>query len=363
MKTLLQLDVDKQNNFDAIRFVAASLVIFSHAYAVSGHPGGEPLAGKTAFITFGSLAVEIFFVISGYLVTQSLMRQRELITFAEARCLRIFPALIVCCAVSAFVLGPLVTTKPLGAYLTDGQTWRYFVGNASLRDLQWVLPGVFDQNALKNVVNGSLWTLPTEFKMYVVIFACGLLTLLVKPWRLQIIGCAAAAYVAYSFASHSAQLANHSQTDPKVLIVFFLLGTVCYAWRAVVPISATIAVLIWTALLLLRGTPAAVPLYYIALTYSIFVVAFDEGLKLHGFAKYGDFSYGLYLYGFPVKQVVILLLGAVSAPTMFLIAFPVTLALAWLSWRLVEAPALARKGTLSRFVSNNYSRLKGSSTA
>jgi peptidoglycan/LPS O-acetylase OafA/YrhL len=359
MKTLMELDEGKNNNFDVIRFVAASLVIFSHAYAVSGHPGEEPLAGKSSFITFGSLAVEIFFVISGYLVTQSLMRQRHLLTFAEARCLRIFPALIVCCALSAFLMGPLATSLPIGAYFTDHQTWLYFVGNASLTNLQWFLPSVFDKNTLKGVVNGSLWTLPTEFKMYIVVFVFGLLTLLFKRWRQQLIGCVALGYIVYCFSTQSAQLADHTQADPRVLVVLFLFGMVFHAWRAIVPISATLAVLLWGALLLLRGTSLASLIYYIALTYSIFVIAFDENFRLHHFAKHGDFSYGLYLYGFPVKQMVAFTFGAMGATSMFLIAFPITLLFAWLSWRYVEAPSLKRKGTLVSLMNKLYMKPQG----
>jgi len=358
MKTLFELDSSQANNFDVIRFVAATLVIFSHAYAVSGYPTNEPLAGATSFIGFGSLAVEIFFLVSGYLITRSLMHRNNLIDFAEARVLRIFPALIVCCAVSALVLGSLVTILPITEYLGHRQTWDYLLKSSSLISVQWFLPGVFESNILKGVVNGSLWTLPVEFKMYgVMLFlglGLGLLSLVTKRYRSTLLATFIGGYLIYLFATQNAQLANHYSGDPKPLIAFFLIGAIVYLGRQYVFVSTTFALMLWVALLLLRGTQAVVPLYYVAMAYSLLAIAFDTTFRMHRFAKYGDFSYGLYLYGFPVKQTVIFFSGAMTAGTLFMIAFPITLLLAWLSWRYVEAPSLKKKGTTSSFIRRQF---------
>ncbi len=352
MKTLAELDSAKGNNFDAIRFAAATLVIYAHAYAVSGHANDERLAGLTGFIGSGSLAVEIFFFVSGYLITRSLMQRDNLVDFAEARVLRIFPALIVCCAVSAFLLGSFVTTLPVSEYLAHRQTWDYFLQNASLVGVRWVLPGVFEANLLKSVVNGSLWTLPIEFKMYAVMFVLGIGSIVIKHYRAALFTLLIGSYLVFSFATQSAQLASHTSDAPAPLIACFLIGALFYLTRKYVPVSTTLALALWGALLLTRGTFFAVPLYYVALSYSLLAIAFDTTFKVHRFAKYGDFSYGLYLYGFPVKQAVILIAGSMSSSKLFLIAFPITLALAWLSWKLIEAPALRKKGTISSYIAN-----------
>jgi peptidoglycan/LPS O-acetylase OafA/YrhL len=352
MKTLAELDSSKVNNFDAIRFVAATLVIFSHAYAVSGHPNDEPLSGLTSYVGFGSLAVEIFFFVSGYLIIRSLMLRDNLIDFAEARMLRIFPALVVCCAASAFFLGSLVTTLPVSEYLSHRQTWNYFLQNGSLFSLHWVLPGVFEANVLKSVVNGSLWTLPIEFKMYTAMFALGIGSITIKRYRAALFTIIIGGYLVFSFAAQSAQLASHTSSGPTPLIAFFLVGALFYLIRKYIPVSTTLALALWGALLLARGTFLAIPLYYAALSYSLIAIAFDTTFQMHRFAKHGDFSYGLYLYGFPVKQAVIFIAGSMSSNRLFLIAFPITLALAWLSWKLIEAPALRKKGTLSSYIAN-----------
>lgn len=355
MKTLAELDSSKGNNFDVIRFVAATLVIYSHAYAISGHANDERLAGLTGFIGFGSLAVEIFFLVSGYLITRSLMQRDNLLDFAEARVLRIFPALVVCCAISVFILGLLVTTLPAREYLTHRQTWNYFLHNSSLFNVQWMLPGVFESNILKGVVNGSLWTLPTEFKMYVAMFVMGVVSVAIKRYRCSLLALLIGGYLVFSFTIQSSQLATHTSDGPTPLVAFFLIGAILHLARKYVPVSTTLALALWGTLLLARGTFLAAPLYYAALSYSLLAIAFDTTFKVHRFAKYGDFSYGLYLYGFPVKQVIILIAGNMSSGRLFLIAFPVTLALAWLSWRFIEAPALKRKGAISAYLKSRSS--------
>jgi peptidoglycan/LPS O-acetylase OafA/YrhL len=352
MKTLAELDASEGNNFDAIRFVAATLVIYAHAYAVSGHANDERLAGLTGFIGSGSLAVEVFFLVSGYLITRSLMQRDNLIDFAEARVLRIFPALIVCCAISAFFVGLLTTTLPVCEYLTRPQTWNYFLQNGSLFSVHWVLPGVFESNVLKGVVNGSLWTLPIEFKMYAVMFGLGVGSIFIKRYRAALFTALIGGYLVFSFATQNAQLASHTSDVPAPLIAFFLIGALFYLTRKYIPVSTTLALALWGALLLARGTFLATPLYYAALSYSLLAIAFDTTFQMHRFAKHGDFSYGLYLYGFPVKQVVILIAGSMSSNRLFLIAFPITLVFAWLSWKLIEAPALRRKGTISSYIAN-----------
>jgi peptidoglycan/LPS O-acetylase OafA/YrhL len=364
MKTLLDLDLAKQNNFDAIRFLAASLVILSHAFAVGGQPGSEPLAGATGFITFGSLAVEIFFVVSGYLIVKSLVNKRSLFDFVEARILRIFPALIVCCVFSTLFIGLAVTRLSASDYLTDVQTWRYLAGNASLLQLQWFLPGVFDENSLKGVVNGSLWTLPIELRMYGVVLALGLLTVTLKRYRPALLTMCIGGYVLYQFATQAQVLADHVSAMADPLSMCFLMGALWYLLRKYVPVSATLALGLWAVTLLCKGSTASIALYYIALSYSIMVVAFDENFPLFNFGKHGDFSYGLYLYGFPVKQAMAAFAFGLTPYLLFLIAFPVTLLLAWLSWNTIEKPALRQKGTIARLSrSQHMGAIEHSTTA
>jgi len=157
------------NNLDAVRLAAAWLVLYGHAFIFLGLP--EPLF--LSWLPLGPLGVLIFFTISGYLVSQSWARDPSLPRFLARRALRIFPALAVCTLLSVLVLGPLLTTLPLADYFASPHTVGY-LRNIALY-IGYYLPGVFEHNRVANAVNGSLWSLPVEFAMYLVIAAVGVL--------------------------------------------------------------------------------------------------------------------------------------------------------------------------------------------
>ena len=151
----------RKNNFDIIRFLASLMVVWFHSYPLTlGITGGtDQLAFLTGGqVTFGGLAVMIFFIISGFLITMSYDRSNDLTKFTKARILRIFPGVIFVVLLSTFVLGPLVTNIELKEYLTNFQTYKYLLA-MSLYKMQYALPGVFETNVYQISVNGSLWTL------------------------------------------------------------------------------------------------------------------------------------------------------------------------------------------------------------
>ncbi len=134
---------DRNNNFNLLRILAVLLVVYSHSFPISG-VDADPLERIVGF-SFGHLAVDVFFVISGFLVTSSLLKRRSLRSFAEARALRIYPVLIVTAMACAFVLGPLQTDLPTATYLRDPRTWTYALQNciAWPTGVRYHLPGVF----------------------------------------------------------------------------------------------------------------------------------------------------------------------------------------------------------------------------
>ncbi len=123
----------------------------------------------------GSIAVDLFFIVSGFLVTGSYLRNPQLLDFAWARTIRIVPAYAVCLLLTAFVLGTVFTNLPLRDYLAcSPETLGYIVRNLKFDILmQWQLPGVFEHNPKSAVINGSIWTLPAEVRMYVMVAALG----------------------------------------------------------------------------------------------------------------------------------------------------------------------------------------------
>jgi hypothetical protein len=147
-QTTMEGQLDRRtNNFDLLRLLAAWFVLFSHCYPLTGQPVLDPFARHTGIDTLGGIGVSIFFVLSGYLVTNSLERSSSVYSFARKRAFRIFPALAVLTVYCAFWLGPIITTLPLETYLKHPQTVAY-LWNISAWKIQYALPGVFATNPL-----------------------------------------------------------------------------------------------------------------------------------------------------------------------------------------------------------------------
>jgi peptidoglycan/LPS O-acetylase OafA/YrhL len=150
----------KSNNFDAIRFFAASAVIFSHSYPVTANNNKEILILLSKDqISLGGLAVAVFFTVSGFLICDSWEKSKSLVTFLKSRILRIFPGLFFALLITAFLLGPLVTTLPLKAYFSNIQTYMYMQSIFLHNTNQYYLPGVFVlniYNPITKLINASL---------------------------------------------------------------------------------------------------------------------------------------------------------------------------------------------------------------
>jgi len=157
-----------RNNLDALRLFAAMLVLVGHSYIFMGVT--DPIF--LAAVPLGPLGVSIFFVISGYLVSESWDRDPDAVRFLARRALRIVPGLAVCIFLTAFLLGPALTTLPLSAYFKHPTVWDYLY-NIGLY-ISYSLPGVFEKNRIAHSVNGSLWSLPVEFLLYLVVALVGI---------------------------------------------------------------------------------------------------------------------------------------------------------------------------------------------
>ncbi|MGT2471973.1 acyltransferase family protein [Paraburkholderia terrae] len=188
-----------ENNFDLLRLLAALAVMFGHSFYVQPFHGRiEPILKHTALEYSGSLAVYTFFFISGLLVSASFDRQASLGRFVTLRLARIYPGLVFCVFVTSFLLYPLLCNLGFWSTLKSEPAWQYFSANVLLFDgIQWTLPGVFDNVALKNVVNGSLWTLPLELKCYLLVVIAGLLGCFRSKNRIVIFSIIAASAFAY----------------------------------------------------------------------------------------------------------------------------------------------------------------------
>jgi peptidoglycan/LPS O-acetylase OafA/YrhL len=331
-RTLADAWRNGRNNFNLIRLVAAWMVIYGHAWAITGSPGQDWVTWLTQFKYAGAVAVDVFFFISGLLIASSLERN-PIRNYLLARALRILPALLVCVVLCVCVLGPLLTTA--SGYWHDPQTWRYLLVNASLWSTSHSLPGVFETLPYQ-AVNGSLWTLPGEARLYLALLlasVCGLLT----PRRYTPLWALAMA-AAYGFAVWRHPL-------PEMWLNYlwctacFITGTLCWVNRDHLRLSA------WPLLVLLalacaaRGTPWFHLPYFGIVCYGTLWLAFVPALPL---IRRTDLSYGLYLYGWPMAQLVQTYSpGGPLHNTLW--ATMLALSCAAASWFLIESPALRWK--------------------
>jgi peptidoglycan/LPS O-acetylase OafA/YrhL len=340
MNKLSNADAGKPNQFDLLRHFAALLVLWSHSFSLS-MASTDPLLGT---ILNGATGVNIFFAISGYLIAESWFRRSNMVTFVEARFLRIMPALAVSLVISALVVGPILSPLPLLDYLKHWQLRWFVFGNASLLWMGEELPLVFANNPHPKVINGSLWTLPKEATMYGFILLAGLFTKLWGGRLLFFVICI------LFFVVATLEYINLGQTESSLSLVrvarYFLLGAALYL--AVPKAAVRFWIFVVLVLLALSGWQSAW-LSPLALTYGVFWFAFTPVWKRIGGRWPVDLSYGLYIYGYFIQQVVFSVLPNISGYLAFVIAFFLTASIASLSWIYVERPALQLRGRTSHF--------------
>ena len=327
----------RANNFDALRLMAALLVIWSHQFALMGRPvplifGNEP----------GALGVVLFFAISGYLVTQSWSADPHVGRFALRRFLRIWPALTVLVLLSVFVLGPWLTQLPLEHYFRHPAT-REHLYNLVLHT-HVSLPGIFASSPHPGSLNGPLWTIPLEVGCYVAVGLMGGVGLM--RWRWYPLGVLVALACILQWRYSASPSLPWSFALQYAMV--FALGSAMARWDSVWrprPWAAAILVLAACSLLYQYG-PSPLntqsPLLALAGLGILWGTCRTPGVARAG--NFGDFSYGLYIYGFPVQQIIIWYF-ANQLPFSVALVMSVAGALffAVLSWHFVEKPALRWK--------------------
>lgn len=337
-----------RNNFDLIRLLAAIGVVFSHSYpATLGSNRKEVFNVLThGQITLGELCVDIFFVISGFLITQSFFRTKSLTEYFVNRLLRIIPALGVVTVLMCLLIGPIVSTTRWQDYWTSYYTFRYF-GNVALYPVAQILPGVFVEKIYPIVTNGSIWTLCYEFTCYIFVAAFGLFFR--KSWWV--------ASAIFSIAAATIFLTYISPRSFVEFFCFFASGGLFYVLRRFIALDIRL-------FLLALGMIAAAVLGRSWLTaclatfgaYALFYVAFSDIFPANVATRYGDLSYGVYLFGWPVQQLMTAV--ALTPLSNFLASIPIVLVCAALSWKLVERPSLTKKHAVAAWVANAHIKMR-----
>lgn len=326
--------------------MAAFAVLVSHSYALSAPGTEEPLAHALG-VSFGSTAVDIFFLTSGFLVTASLLSRQNIAKFVRARILRIFPAMLVMLLITITWLGMFFSTEPLSSYFSSPQTLKYFLKCLTLfSGVEYELPGVFTNNPYKNAVNGSLWTMPYEVKMYAILAIIWSALFFIQSSRAQlfkllVLVCTGISCLWFILAHFGVM--KDAGFGLRLFFMFFS-GASFYVLKGRIILSRQFFYF-FLALLLFSSFSKDVffIVYNLTLAYLLFAVAYIPAGMIRTYNKLGDYSYGAYIYAFPVQQSTVALMPGISVGYLMLISSTITLALAMLSWHLLEKHALKLK--------------------
>ncbi|MEP6701418.1 MAG: acyltransferase [Betaproteobacteria bacterium] len=351
--------LDGRNNFHLVRLFAALLVLFAHSFHLLQRAGDEPLGSWFIWLDASLIGVSIFFFVSGFLVARSWDRRGNLAGFLAARALRIAPALWLVLVVTVLGLGALVTTLPAADYFHSAQTKKYLVLNAILYT-QYLLPGVFESNPVPGV-NGSLWTIPLEVVLYLILAVCGFIGLL-EPGasarsvarRIALRPLLSGALILLGTLLVSKVLRTGAQY--YTLAGYFLLGTLCYRYRHRLSLRLDLTLGLAIIAIAAGRTPFGPIVMPLAIASTTLAVALHPafGMRPTWFHRH-DYSYGAYLYGFPVQQA--LIAAGLSVPlALFGCAVIVTLLCAAVSWHAIERPALHRKPQVEHAIATRFSR-------
>jgi peptidoglycan/LPS O-acetylase OafA/YrhL len=333
----------RDNNFNLIRFLAASAVILDHSFALVAPERAAAAPVDFEALELARVAVDVFFIVSGFLVTRSVLTQPTLVDYAVARFLRLFPALLATCIFIAFLLGPAVTSVPLAEYFSDPRTWLYVPLTASLVTHSLTLPGVFEHVPEAGLIDPPLWTLRYETACYILLAAFAVVGLLATRARASAtLAAIFAAYLLVTFATTLRQDIAAVDSMARFVLCFFV-GGAFYLYADKIRLDWRIAVALALAAVLTVGTGAFEAAFRVALAYGVLWFALVPGGVLRRFNLIGDYSYGLYILCFPIQQTFVAFDPGIGPGALFACSFPAVLAVAILSWHFIEHPALRQK--------------------
>jgi peptidoglycan/LPS O-acetylase OafA/YrhL len=330
--------------FDWIRIVLATGIVAWHSIAVSyGSDYEDTVWTNPFFHPFLISLLGMFFALSGFLVAGSLERCRTMVSFVGLRIMRIFPALMMETLLSAFILGPLLTRYDLTSYFGSGDLWDYLYNMLGL--VRFVLPGVFETNPLPNVINSQLWTVPYELESYEVLVLLTVIGIYARRWLL------AGAVIAgmFTLAGDRAFITHNYHNDVLTgsqLVLCFLSGLLIYRFRQTLPWSDRHGAMAAGATLIMTSFSAGADFVALPMAYlTVYIGLLNPPRWKILFS--GDYSYGLFLYGFPIQQAVASLGPWADHWYVSIgLAMPLTAVVAAGSWWLIEKPVLSRKSYL-----------------
>ena len=352
-KAVMDRNAGKGPGFEALRLWLALCVLLVHSFAVAQYDQGLPqLLWSGPLRPFLLAILPMFFALSGFLVAGSAVRAPSAKTFLALRLLRLWPALAVEVTLSALVLGPILTVVPLHQYFSDPLFLSYF-GNI-IGHVQFSLPGVFTAVPMQDIVNLNLWTLTPEYYCYAFIFILMLSGALFDRLKLTVI-----AGIMFAILGLGNSFLHLGESDTMygapALLMSFVAGACAYSWREHIVIRDdffALAVITLYAAWSFRGTMA---LGLLPLIYCMVYLGMRSLPRLKWLSQ-GDYSYGIYLYGFPIQQMLVEVFPTLKVWwALFPAAALIVTVLAMASWHFIERPALS----LKRFVTPDHAPAGG----
>ncbi|AQT79171.1 acyltransferase [Mycolicibacterium litorale] len=358
-KSLGQSFDPRSNALNACRLAMATGVILYHSWAITG----RHLTPAPAHQILRDVWVDGFFAISGFLITWSWFKRPRIRDYFVARSLRILPGLWFCLAVTAFVIAPIGVAIQGGSaskLLRSPAPIQYVLGNSAVMLTQQGIDGSPSGIPVPGVWNGSLWTLIWEVLCYVAVALFGVVGLLRRRWFIPTLLALTLLWSARLPPwSMFADLAETQQAmNPQTAVLFvqaivarfatmFLAGAFIYQVRNVLParwwlVGLSVAIVLAASFLPNYRILAAVPLAYAVIATGALVRG--KWLQLRT-----DLSYGVYVYGWPMQQLLVICGLGVLNPLLFaIVAVAATVPLAAISWFVVEKPSISLKTRLGQ---------------
>lgn len=327
----------RQNNFNLLRIILALLVIVSHSPELTdGDRHREILTMIFDSVSFGEVAVDGFFLLSGYLIVQSWDSQPHAWSFLKKRILRIYPGFLVASAVCAFIVGPL------GA--EPQQYFRSFWPGGFVKGCLFlespVVPDVF-QGQPYPTINGAMWTISREFGCYLLVLIAGVTGLL--RLRHGWLALATVVYLTFAALKMDATVPDLNFRDLR-LACLFLNGGCFYLYRSRLVLVGRVAAICLAATLLLMLSEHFAELALSTMGgYALLYAAAKRSEVLSRYNRLPDVSYGVYLYGWPIQKLFLWYHPGISPWTLLVLTVPAVILIASISWYLIEKPALRFK--------------------
>ncbi len=336
------------NFFTPLRFIFAFMVLIGHAFIIGTRDtGAEPHV--FFHYTFSYMAVNLFFIASGFLVTKSMLYRGDLAEFSSARLLRIYPALFLHVLIVMFIMGPFVTSLPLKEFFTHPDFLSQPLKVLSFYKTEMELPSALEGNN-ETLASGTLWTLRYEVLAYIgtaIAFSLGLMR---KKWMLlaQFVGCAVAWIAVVSFGMFDSVPA----TVQSLLRfgVCYTLGAAIFAYRERIRFHILGVIAVTIAATLTNGTALFEVTTAIMLAYFVFWAAYMKAPKLNRLQSVSDISYGIYIYHWAIMQWLNHVTPDMGPWQLILIGAPITIVISMISWHYVEKPMLKSKTSFAKYL-------------